>query len=220
MDEQGYGNKIRQEIESIPYGVAIFSDQIARSLAEQLSISIEKAQKMTNLNLKRLADRNKIARLKKGVYFRAKNTIFGITEPNIDNVLIQILTIDGEEVIGYETGASFLNQIGLTTLIPRVKEIATNGYRRKIDPNCHIVTKKPVVKITTSNYMYLQILDALQGLQTSHIDANNPYLIVNEFIVIHKLDRLKLISFAWKYYNQRTIQKLLEVIFEVNDENS
>lgn len=220
MDYQGYGTQIMQTINHIPYGVAIFPEFIAKTLAEQFAIPLEQAQKVTNVNLKRLADKEQIERLQKGIYYKAKETVFGKTKPNIDAVMTQVLTINENEVIGYETGASFLNKIGLSTLLPRDKEIATNGYRRKLDATCHIVTKKPVTEINNNNYRYLQFLDAVDGLHTSHVDAENPYMTLQEHAAKQNLDKLKLICFAKKYYGQRTLLKLLDIILEVEDETS
>lgn len=220
MDYQGYGTQIMQTINHIPYGVAIFPENIAKILVEQFAIPLEQAQKVTNVNLKRLADKEQIERLQKGIYYKAKETVFGKTKPNIDTVMIQVLTVNEEERIGYETGASFLNQIGLTTLMPRDKEIATNGYRRKLDPNCHIVMKKPVIEIHTNNYKYLQFLDAVDGLQTFHVDAENPYLVLREYAAKQNLDKLRLITFAKGYYCQKTLLKLLDIIVEVDYETS
>lgn len=209
-----------QTISHIPYNLAIFPENIAKTLAEQFAIPLEQAQKVTNVNLKRLADKEQIERLQKGIYYKAKETVFGKTKPNIDNVMTQVLTMKEEEIIGYETGASFLNKIGLTTLMPREKEIATNGYRRKLDSNCHIVMKKPVTAINAINYKYLQVLDAIHGLQTSYLDAENPCTILCEYIEKQNLDKFELVCFARKYYGQKTLLKLLDIIMEVGYETS
>lgn len=46
-----------------------------------------------------------------------------------------------DDIIEYESDVSFLNRIGLSTLIPREIEVATNNYRRKLPENCHITVK-------------------------------------------------------------------------------
>jgi hypothetical protein len=134
--------------------------------------------------------------------------------------MTRFLTLNGEEIIGYETGVSFQNSIGLITLMPKIKEIATNRYRIKLDPKCHIEVCKPRTKISKENYKYLQIIDLIDEFPTAYIDAADPYILINDHINKQGLDKLKLISMTKKYYPNKTLQRLLDVLFEVTDETA
>ncbi|MGE4446291.1 MAG: DUF6088 family protein [Synergistaceae bacterium] len=220
MEYRGYGKFLAERIARERYGTAIFADDFAVDLTSQFAIPLEHAKKVVNVNLKRLADRGIIQRLKAGIYYKAKETAFGKTKPNIDAVMTRVLTINDEEIIGYETGVSFQNSIGLITLMPKIKEIATNRYRIKLDPNCNIAVRKPKTKINKDNYKYLQFIDLIDELPTAYIDAADPYLLLNGYINKQELDKLKLISIAKKYYPNKTLLRLLDVLFEVEYETA
>ncbi len=220
MNYQGYGEHITQSIKDFPYGIAIFSDQVARLLVEQFSMPLEQARKITNVNLNRMADKEEIERLQKGIYYRAKQTVFGKTKPNMDVVMEQLMTQKDDEVIGYETGAAFFHRIGLTTLMPRCKEIATNSFRRKVEENCHIIAKKPVTEINKKNYRYLQYVDMIDQLPNAYVDAENPKQILLGWLHKEELDKEHLIYYARKYYSKNTLLRLIDTILEVENETA
>lgn len=220
MGYQGYGKFITETIEQAKYGTAIFSEDVAKGLAVQFEIPLEHAKKVTNVNLKRLSDKGIIERLQSGIYYKAKETVFGKTKPSIDAVMTGFLTVNGENIIGYETGASFQNKIGLITLMPKLKEIATNRDRIKLDKKCHIAVRRPKTKINKENYKYLQFLDLVNEFSTAYTDAADPFLLLNEYVDKQNLDKLKLIVLAKKYYPQKTLLMLLDVIFEVEYETA
>ena len=220
MEYRGYGKFLTEIISRERYGTAIFADDVAVVLALKFAIPMEHAKKVVNVNLKRLADRGIIERLKTGIYYKAKETAFGKTKPNIGAVMTRFLTLNGEDIIGYETGVSFQNRIGLITLMPKIVEIATNRHRIKLDIKCHIAVCKPKTKISKYNYKYLQFLDLIDEFPTAYIDAEDPYLLLNDHINKQELDRLKLISIAKKYYPNKTLLRLLDVLFEVEDETA
>ena len=220
MEYQGYGKFIMGTIDRSRYGTAIFSEDVARDLAVQFTIPLDHAKKVVNVNLKRLTDKGIIERLQSGIYYKAKETVFGKMKPNIDAVMTRFLTVNGEDIIGYETGASFQNSIGLITLMPKVKEIVTNRYRIKLDKKCHIAVRRPKTKINKENYKYLQFLDLVNEFPTAYTDATDPSLLLNEYVDKENLDKLKLIFLAKKYYPQKTLLILLDVICEVEYETA
>jgi len=72
------------KIVDIPYGKPLQTDIIAEAMAEEYAISVHKAKPITNVTLKRLADKGRIEHFQKGVYYRAKQTVFGKTRPNVE----------------------------------------------------------------------------------------------------------------------------------------
>lgn len=59
----------------------------------------------------------------KGIYYRAKQTVFGKIRSNMDVVMEPLLTQKDDEVIGYETGAAFLHRNTLLRLIDTILEV-------------------------------------------------------------------------------------------------
>ncbi len=69
------------------------------------------------------------------------------------------------EVYGYFAGATFANQIGLTTQMPATLEIITSKEATK-GPNISVGSqivrlKRPAITITSENVGLLQFLDAV-----------------------------------------------------------
>jgi len=72
MKRLGYGEFIMNKIADIPYGKPFQTDIIAKAMAEEYAIPVQKANPITNVTLKRLADKGLIERFQKGVYYRQK----------------------------------------------------------------------------------------------------------------------------------------------------
>ncbi len=169
------------------------TDDMAVTVADAYHIPLAKAKAITNNQMKRIADAGQIERVQKGLYYRAKQTVFGKVRLNYDQLAIQLLTKQDQDVIGYVSGAAFLNKIGLTTLLPKQIDVVTNQYRRVLPEGCHVKVKRPAATITTENYSYLQLLDAIEAMQTSHVDAENPYELIRAAAQKSKLQPLNLI---------------------------
>lgn len=213
MENLTYGEFITNKIADIPYGQAFRTDVIAKAMAEEYKFSIQKAKPITNVTLKRLADKGLIERFQKGVYFHARQTVFGAARPSEELIEMQLLTRRDSEIIGYETGFSLMNIIGLTTLVPAKREIATNAYRRNVNAR-FIIVKKPVATVNAENFRYLQFLDVIRDLPKAHIDAENPRALLRAFAKRNDLDTVKILKYARHYYPQKTLLDLVDVLVE------
>ena len=213
MERITYGEFIKNKIADIPYGQAFQTDLIAEAMAEEYKVPVHKAKLVTNVTLKRLADKGLIERFQKGVYYRARQTVFGTARPSEELIEAQLLTRRGDEIIGYETGFSFMNKIGLTTLVPAKREIATNAYRKKVDDK-FIIVKKPVVTVNAGNFRYLQFLDVIRDFPEAHVDAENPKALLNAFAERNELDTVKTLRYARQHYPQKTLLGLVDVLVE------
>lgn len=207
-----YSNQILRIIEGFPAGELFTNERIAELLKKEFDLTASNAELITNNKLKRLFDDGKIERIGKGVYYVPKQTVFGRVKPDYNKYAIDLLTKDNDEIIGYESGASFLNRIGLSSLVPREIEVVSNNYRKKLPEACHITAKKPPALVTNENFRYLQVLDVVIGLNTFHIDAENPTKILNSVISRNGLDPIKLAGYARKYYPQRILPKVIDIV--------
>lgn len=213
MERFTYGEFITNKIADIPYGQAFQTDVISEAMAEEYKVPVQKAKPITNVTLKRLADKGMIERFQKGVYYRARQTVFGTARPSEELIEAQLLTRRGDEIIGYETGFSLMNKIGLTTLVPKKREIATNAYRKKIDDRI-IIVRKPVISVNADNFRYLQFLDIIRDLPKALIDAENPKALLHAFMERNKLDTVKVLKYAKLHYPQKTLLKLVDILVE------
>lgn len=213
MERLTYGEFITKKLVDIPYGQPFQTDIIAEAMAEEYAIPVHKAKPITNVTLKRLADRGLIERFQKGVYYRAKQTVFGKARPSEDLLEAQLLTRRGNEIIGYETGLSLMNKIGLTTLVPKKREIATNAYRKNIDDR-YIIARKPVIMVNAGNFRYLQLLDVIRDLPEAPVDAENPKALLHAFAEKNGLDAVETLTYARQHYPQKTLLNLVDVLVE------
>ncbi len=213
MERLGYGNFIMNIIADIPYGQSFQTDVIAEAMAEEYTIPIHKAKPIINVTLKRLADKGRIERFQKGVYYRTKQTVFGKARPSAETLEAQLLIRRGDDIIGYETGVSLMNQMGLTTLVPRKREIATNAYRKIINDK-YIIVRKPVITVNAGNFRYLQFLDVIRDLPEAPVDAENPKALLHAFAEKNGLDTVEALTYARQHYPQKTLLNLVDVLME------
>ena len=209
-----YSEYITKIIKSIPDGETFRAQDIANNLKKDLKLPTEQAKTLTNIKLKRMADNKQIERFEKGVYFKSKQTPFGIIRPSINQYAIQILTKQNGKVLGYESGVSFMNRLSITTLVPKNIEITTNSYRKKLPEGCRVATKKPIIEITEGNYLYFQLLDVINNLSKTPIDAPNPEKLIKNFACMNNLDIFKLIVYARKHYNHRTLIHIIDIFID------
>ncbi|HWQ77153.1 MAG TPA: DUF6088 family protein [Syntrophomonas sp.] len=213
MEHRTYGEFITKKIADIPYGQAFQTDVIAEAMAEEYKVPVHKAKPITNVTLKRLADKGLIERFQKGVYYRARQTVFGTARPSEELIEAQLLTRRGDEIIGYETGFSLMNKLGLTTQVPKRREIATNAYRKNIDDR-FIIVRKPVITVNAGNFRYLQLLDVIRDLQEAPVDVENPKGLLRNFAEKNNLDTVQALTYARQHYPQKTLLNLVDVLVE------
>lgn len=220
MEQVGYGEHIAQTVKDMPYEAAIQTEDIAEQLAEQFALPYDQAKTLTNVKLKRMADKGEIERLQKGVYCHVKQTVFGKVTPSIDQVLFKTLMIQNGVRIGYESGASLFNKLGLTTLIPRDIEITTNRYGAKLPEGCHIKVRKPTGIVTDENWKYFQFIDMFDELPDAHTDVENTEQLLLQYASRQQLDSLTLIFTARRYYSQKILLPLVDLLMEVTNETT
>lgn len=204
---------IEEYVSQFPPNEPMYSTKVVEILTNKYPIQKDQAKKIVNVNLKRLFDKNVISRFQKGIYYKTTATPFGNTRLNPNLVVRDLYIQKNGNILGYETDASFLNRIGLTSQMPRYTYIATNvsnrGNERK--EKLHVILRKPPTEVTKENYLYLQILDAIENKNKIPIDDKKPACIYLSYILDCKLDSIKLIAFASKYYPKRVLEKFIEI---------
>lgn len=197
-----YVDFITELINELPAGVPIFTTDIVNQVIQKFGIEHKQAKGIVNTNLNRLNGKL-IEHFRKGIYYKPKVTAFGKSALNPDQVVRKMfLKPKDNEVVGYETGASLLHQLGITTQMPKYRFIATNVVNHKgkqVIEELKVVLRKPHLPITADNYLYLQVLDVLENKDRVVFDAVQPDELINKFIVNHQLDYGKLLGMAMHY---------------------
>jgi len=112
--------------------------------------------------LNRMVASGKIAKLSKGKYYKPEKTVFGKLQPNQYQVVKDLLEQKGK-IIGYLTGYSIYNQLGLTTQVSNTIQIGKNEIRSSFQRGRFKISFiKQKNNITKENIPLLQILDAIR----------------------------------------------------------
>lgn len=151
--------------------------------------------------LNRLVEAGRIAKLSRGKYYKPEKTPFGDLMPSQEQVVKDLLVENGK-VVGYLTGLSIYNRLGLTTQVGNTIEVGRNDVRpnfKRERYNIKIVRQKNT--ITKENYPLLQLLDVLRYIKK--IPDTTPNLSVKRMTNViseHTKDELKsMVRLAMKY---------------------
>lgn len=147
-----------------------------------------------------------------GVYFRYQKTEFGDSCIDFDKLLERKYIKNGDEdVFGYYSGITLLNQCGLTTQVPNTREIVSNNetsIKRTVNLSGHeVIVRKSRFKIDKDNYKYYQFMNIMRYLSDYQIDDFNERL---SFIYkVWELDNTKFKEIAKKqsYYVKNNIRR-------------
>lgn len=213
MKQFSYTQFVQKRIETFDIGTPIFVSQLGEEIAKAYNIEHKKARASAAVAVKRLMDTAAMPNLRcfgKGVYFLAKQTTFGETGINKEQ-LIELKYLSGGN--GYEAGASMMHKLGLTSLMPAERIIVSNRVqnRAKTDKALGIVVRPSKVTIDKENRAYLQFLDMLSIYDEIPVDAENPYRILSGIIRTRELDYGRLLQIADRHYNGNTVLLLAHV---------
>ncbi len=151
--------------------------------------------------LNRLAASGEITKLAKGRYYKAEHSPFGELDPELFQVVKDLVERNGK-VVGYLTGTSIYNQLGLTTQVSSTIQIGKNEVRAAIKRgkyNISFVKQKNV--IIKKNIPTLQLLDTIRFIKKipdSKI-ADNCRLIQNMVAALSRKNIELMVRLALKY---------------------
>lgn len=184
--------RIAEKITSLPEDVIFGYSQLGLSKQEYQSAAkiLERQQK-----------RGVIKKLSKGLFYKPKKTLFGEKVPDEEQVLKPYLYLNNKR-IAYVTGNYLYNQLGLTTQVPAIIQIASRDKRIFINRGTIRATAvKSYVDVTEDNYRLLSLLDALKDLkQIPDVNIGRAITILKSQIEKLNNEQLtQLIQYALKY---------------------
>lgn len=151
--------------------------------------------------LNRMVESGKIAKLSKGKYYKPEITPFGNIQPNQSQVVKDLLEDNGK-IIGYLTGYSIYNQLGLTTQVSNTIQIGKNEIRPNFKRERYTISFiKQKNTITKKNIPLMQILDTIcyvKKIPDATIESSCKRILV----IIKKLsekDKRTIVRLALKY---------------------
>ena len=101
-----------------------------------------------------------------------------------------------------------MNRLGLVSQMPGRITIATNLYNRKIPLDIEIEVTRPPVTVTSANYRYLQLLDAICEMEHAPVD------VLKHIVQSLNLSTDTLILMARKYYPPKILMRTIDILLE------
>lgn len=151
--------------------------------------------------LNRMVESGKIAKLSKGKYYKPESTPFGKLQPSQAQIVKDLMENDGK-IIGYLTGYSIYNQLGLTTQVSNTIQIGKKEVRAAFKRERFTISfVKQKNTITKENIPLLQLLDVIRYIQK--IPDSNPEFSCKRLLAILKdlseKDKNTMVRLAFKY---------------------
>ncbi len=121
-------------------------------------------------HLKRLTDDGILCRFEAGIYYFPKTDILGEELAlTADTVALHKYIRRRGKRIGYYSGYTLANRMGLSTQVPHTEEITSNyapaQVRELSIKNRRYILRRPLVEVTDENVAVLQFLDCLKDLE-------------------------------------------------------
>jgi len=151
--------------------------------------------------LERLIRKNVIKRVSTGVFYKPKQSAFGELQPQEEELLKPYL-FEGEKRIGYITGTSLYNRMGLTTQVPGNIQVASQTKRISTQiGNTRVQPVKSYVDVSNDNFVLLEILDALKDFKIiPNLEKQSALTVLkNKIRDLENGDRERLIEYALSY---------------------
>lgn len=153
--------------------------------------------------LNRMAATGEITKLSKGKFYKPRKTQFGELKPSAYQIAKDYIERDGK-LIGYITGYSAYNALGLTTQISSYIQIGTNKSRRAVKRDKYTISFiMQQNTITKKNIEILRILDAIRFIREIPATTPNEACIRLKEIIKDLNDEQKemLVKCSLKYTN-------------------
>lgn len=137
---------------------------------------------------KTLCDNGKIKRYDTGIYYiPGASRLKGGSVLSTKTVARYKYVSRNGNVDGYYSGYTFANQLGITTQVPNVTEIVSNGASantREISMNGQrIMLRKPKTEVNKQNYQVLQFLDLLKDIDRyADYEVENLQELIAEYV--------------------------------------
>ncbi|MCL2630710.1 MAG: hypothetical protein FWD49_04220 [Firmicutes bacterium] len=212
MNQMGYAEYIRKEIANAPENLLFSADEICKRTAEHFDESKEKIRYTVNVVLNRMTG-TEVLRYQKGVYYKPQQTVFGAVPINHFDTVYKQYIENGGNVIGYMTGATLCQKLGLTTQMPKHRFYASNKIvgREKFIAGANMVLRQPKTEVNADNYRYLQLLDIIDNKDGVAYEADDVLKKFGEILMGFNLDFKRLLGMAKRHYSQKVVTALVDI---------
>jgi len=182
---------------------------------EDFYSEVDKVDGLTKV-LSRLVSDGKIRRLSPGRFYKPVLSEFGELKPETYQVVKDLLE-QNDKIIGYLTGYSAYNKLGLTTQVSSIIQIGVNETKKGIKRGMYRIRFiKQQNKISKENIPQLRILDSVRNIkEIPDTTIDDSCKLLSELIKkMSESEQETLIRLA-KKYNPAT-RALLGAIIEIS----
>ena len=152
--------------------------------------------------LNKLCESNSLIRYESGVYYIPTQTILGPSILNPRKVIERKYIKTDNDIIGYYSGSTFLNQLGISTQMPNTIEIYTNNesaqVRNVMVGKQKVVLRKARTPINQENVAVQSFLELMNSVQPSFFDSDRKQ-IVEDFIIQNGISRRDITKYSEKF---------------------
>ncbi|MBQ8296941.1 MAG: hypothetical protein IJX77_04080 [Ruminococcus sp.] len=161
-------------IETFGYNEPIFTSDVQYKEYSKIWVAKE---------LTRLCETGQLIRYERGIYYIPQTTPFGNSVLNPNKVIERKYLTENGERIGFYTGITAFQRIGLSTQMPNVPEIQTNNENSKLRRvkvgSQEVILRKARVKITNRNSSVLQFLEMMNSAAAGYFDEERKEILRN-----------------------------------------
>lgn len=201
---------IKETINKFPFGFVFTPADFPIDPGKQASV---------NRILNNMVVSGEVRRLSKGRFYKPKITQFGELPPDTYQIVKDLIEKNGK-TIGYLTGYSAFNDLGLTTQVPFTLQIGVSNEKKAIQRDMYKISfikqKNPITK---ENIPLLRLLDSIRFFK--NIPDTTPDKAASRLLyLLGQLDSMqiaKMKKLALKY-NPATIALLGAMLETINKE--
>lgn len=137
----------------------------------------------------------------------------------LKKVIVRKYIDDGNDKIGYFSGMTLLNMLGLSTQMPNTLEISTNkassSVRKAMVGNQKVILRRSRAKVNSDNYAVMSFLELMNFTDASFYDEYKKK-IMKAFIKENGINRKAISKYA-PCFPDKTMRTLVEseIIYDV-----
>ena len=169
--------------------------------------------------LKSLCDAGKVIRFEKGVYYIPEDTPLGPGRLDPRKVIAKKYICDGKSVIGYFSGLTFLNMLGLSTQMPNVLELYTNNEPSRVREvpvgSQRVLLRRARTAIDSDNAATLSFLELMNFTDAAFYDDGKKKTVAS-YIEDNGITRSSIARYA-PCFPDRAMRTLVEsgIVYDV-----
>lgn len=162
--------------------------------------------------VKKLCDEGKMNRFEKGIYYIPTETLLGKSKLDPKKVITKKYINDGTNAIGYYSGITFMNMLGLSTQMPNTLEIYTNNEPSRMREvpvgNQKVILRRSRATVNNDNVATMSFLELMNFTDGSFYD-DEKRKIVTDFMLDKGITR-KIIAECSPFFPDKAMRTLVE----------